>query len=256
MGPKELKELGDLTDNLPEVLATIATPTFDYLNQGTRTFRESIAELRSKANELVGIFPREAFPLASRAVKRFANKVDAIVYSFPGNVAEQRRYCEELRNIWHLEVRPAIYSLELALAVAGGLYLPEDPTLFRGHNRILRDISLEVNVCYRNGAFNACSVLLRRLIEALIIHGHERRGTTHLATNTNTNRFYKLDKLIDDLVANNLFGLTRNSLEALPRLKRLGDWGAHNRNISVRRADLDGIKDDARLCFEELLTLA
>ncbi len=255
MGPRELTEVGDLVDSLPTILDSIATPELDYSQPNTKVFRANIAELRSKANELVGIYPREAFPLANKAIKRFANKVEVIVKMFPGEVQVQRINAEELKNIWHLEVRPSIYSLELALAVTGGVYLPEEPSLFRGKERILRDISFEVNICYRNGASNACSVLLRRLVETLILKVHQNRGTTALATDPVTGRFYRLEKLIDDLIATNPFGLTQNSLEALPHLKRLGDWGAHNRNISVNRTDLDEIKVNARLCFEELLRL-
>lgn len=160
-----------------------------------------------------------------------------------------------MKTIWHLEVRPSIYSLELALAVTGGVYLPEEPALFRGKERIFRDIAIEVNICYRNGASNACSVLLRRLVVSLIIKVHQNRGTVTTATNPTNGKFYKLDKLIDDIRATNLFTLSQNALDALPELKRLGDWGAHNRNIFVNRTDLDNIKTNARLCFEELLRL-
>jgi hypothetical protein len=256
MGPRELTEVGDLVDSLPTILGAIAGPQLDYADPNTSNFRANIALLSSKAKELVGVYPREAFPLANKAVKRFANKVDAIVYSFPGDVLTQRKNSEELRNIWHLEVRPSIYSLELALAVTGGLYLPEEPALFRGKERILRDIALEVNICYRNGASNACSVLLRRLVETLIIKVHQNSGSIASATNPANGKFYKLEKLIDDVTATNPFHLTQNALDALPELKRLGDWGAHNRNVFVNRSDLDDIKVNARLCFEELLRLS
>jgi hypothetical protein len=256
MGPRELTEVGDLVDGLPSILQQIHAPALDHADPNTATFRTTIAELRSKANELVGVYPREAFPLANKAIKRFANKVNTIVQNFPGTVEMQSANCADLQNIWHLEVRPSIYSLELALAVTGGVYLPEDPPLFRGKDRIFRDIALEVNICYRNAATNACSVLLRRLVESLIIKVHENRGTLARARDPVTNRFYKLDRLIDDLTATNSFGLTQPALDALPHLKRLGDWGAHNRNINVRRTDLDQIKDNARLCFEELLHFA
>jgi len=255
MGPRELTEVGDLVDSLFTILDLITTPELAYSNPNTSAFRANITKLRFKANELVGIYPREAFPLVSKAIKRFANKVDVIVQTFPGDVHTQKINSEELRNIWHLEVRPSIYSLELALAVTGGVYLPEDPSLYKGKDKILRDIAFEVNICYRNGASNACSVLLRRLVETLIIKVHENKGTTDSATNPASRQFYKLEKLIDDLIATNPFGLTRNALKALPHLKRLGDWGAHNRNLSVRRSDLEDIKADSRLCFEELLNL-
>jgi hypothetical protein len=57
-------------------------------------------------------------------------------------------------------------------------------------------------------------------------------------------------------LATNSFGLSRNALGALPKLKRIGDWGAHNRNILIRESDIEEIKAEARLCFEELLKLA
>ena len=255
MGPRELTEVGDLVDSLSTILDSITTSQLEYSNTKTETFRKNIAELRAKANELVGIYPRDAFPLANKAIKRFANKVNSIVQFFPGDVLTQKNNSEELKNIWHLEVRPSIYSLELALAVTGGLYLPEEPTLFRGKDRIFRDIALEVNICYRNGASNACSVLLRRLVESLIIKVHQNQGSVATATNPTNHKFYKLEKLIDDLIASNPFSLSQNALDALPELKRLGDWGAHNRNIFVNRNDLDDIKKNARLCFEELLRL-
>lgn len=255
MGPRELIEVGDLVDSLSTILDSITTTKLEYTNPNTKLFRTNIADLRSKATELVGIYPRESFPLVYKAVKRFANKVGTIVQTFPGEVLIQKNNSEELKTIWHLEVRPSIYSLEIALAVTGGLYLPEEPALFRGKDRIFRDIAIEVNICYRNGASNACSVLLRRLVESLIIKIHQNKGTLAIATNPANGRFYKLDKLIDDVRNNNIFVLTQPTLDTLPELKRLGDWGAHNRNVFVNRTDLDNIKTSARLCFEELLRL-
>ena len=254
MGPRELVEIGDSVESLATTLNSIRTRNFVYSNKSTGSVRKTIAELRSKTNQLVVTFPREAFPIANKAVKRFANKVDTIVRTFPVDVVTQQNNAEELKNIWFLEVRPSIYQLEMALTVTGGVYLPEDPSLFRGKARDLRDIALETNICFRNGACNACSVLLRRLIETMIIKIHQKRGTVSNATDSSGN-FYKLEKLIDDILSTNPFSLTRNALTALPHLKRLGDWGAHNRNISVRRTDLEDIKAAARLCFEELLNL-
>ncbi|MBM4174969.1 MAG: hypothetical protein FJ213_02190 [Ignavibacteria bacterium] len=86
MGPRELTEVGDLVDILPTILDSITTAQLDYSNPNTKTFRSNIAELRSKANELVGIYPRESFLLANKAIKRFANKVNTIVQTFPGDV--------------------------------------------------------------------------------------------------------------------------------------------------------------------------
>lgn len=254
MGPSEFNEIGDRVNELRDTLNLFLGDSLDYDDPKTSTFRTNIAELRSKSNELVSKFPRESFPLANKALKRFANKMELVVRDFPGKVIQQKVYSEELKNIWFLEVRPSIYALEIALAVTGGIYLPEDPSLYIGKDRLLRDIAFEVNVCYRNGAYNACSVMLRRLVESLIIKVYQKKGIIANAQNAQ-GQFYKLEKLIDDLVASNTFGLTRNAIGALPELKRLGDWGAHNRNIVVRLSDLEPQKANARVCIEELIRL-
>jgi hypothetical protein len=254
MNPREFNEVGDLVESLSSIFDSISTSSFVYSNQNTIRFRKNLAELRSKTNQIVGLFPADSFPIANKAVCRFADKLQTIIAKFPGEVDIQKKYSEELKNIWFLEVRPAVYQIEITLAITGGVLLPEDPTLFRGKDTRLRDIAFEVNICYRNGACNACSVMLRRLIETMIIKCHEKNGTENDVKNAAGN-FYKLEALIDDIISNNRFSLTRNAKDALPKLKRLGDWGAHNRNISVRSSDLQDIKSDARLCFEELLNL-
>ena len=254
MGPHEINETADLLDDLLNVLKTVpqGTSRLAYGVRETDEFREGLAKLRIRTGQLVNSFPEAHFPIANKAIVEFSAEVDDFVKLFPGEIQTLIFAADDLKTSWHIKVRPSIYALELALAVTPGVYLPEDPTLFAGKDRYLRDITIEINTAYRNGAYNACSVLLRRLLETLIIKAHTRNGTTSLAQNVN-GEFYQLGKLIDDVTQNQLFGLTRNAYDAMPDLKRLGDWGAHNPNVLVRNTDLEPLKPKARLCFEELL---
>ena len=253
MGPRDLAEMDELLEELAGILAGIdGTGILKYSNTATGNFRERLAELRRRSSELEKIFPRNAFPLIASAAKKLSNAVNVLVAEFPGKIINHKNAIEKLKTIWALEVRPEIYRVEVALAVTAGVILPEDAALFRGKDRYLREITFEINRCFRNGAYNGCSVLMRRLLETLIIQAHEKRGTIANVRNSVNGRYYKLDKLIDDITAQNAFNLSRNAIAALPKLKKLGDWGAHNRNILVRETDIDGIKTEARLCFEEL----
>jgi hypothetical protein len=254
MGPHEIIEVADLLDDMLAILGGVpeGIATLEYGIAATDSFRESLAKLRTRTAQLVTAFPNEHFPIVNRAIRLFSNDVDALVRLFPGNVQALRDASEALKTNWHITVRPSIYTLELALAISPGVYLPEDPGLFAGKDRYLRDITIEINTAFRNGAYNACSVMLRRLLETLIIKAHTRNGTTEMATNRD-GEFYHLGKLIDDVTANQIFGLTRSAYEAMPDLKRLGDWGAHNPSVLVRHTDLEPLKAKARLCFEELL---
>jgi hypothetical protein len=255
MGPREVADMDELLEELSEILAS-ANPhsgSLQYQDPKTKDFRERLAELRKHSTNLLNDFPRDAFPLVARAVKELSNRVNVLVADFPGSIERHKQAVEELKTTWFIKVKPEIYRIEVALAVSAGVVLPEDPSMFRGKDKYVREIVFEINRCFRNGAYNGCSVLMRRLLETLIIQAHEKTGTVATATNPTTGRFYKLEKLIDNLVATNPFGLSRNAIAALPKLKRIGDWGAHNRNVLIRESDIEDIKVDARLCFEELL---
>ncbi|MCI0697961.1 DUF4145 domain-containing protein [candidate division KSB1 bacterium] len=258
MGPRELAEMDELLDDLGEILSSVG-PSFvalQYEDPKTKDFRGRLAELRTRSAELVKNFPRDSFPLVARAIKKFSNRVNLLVADFPGNIDDHKQAIEELKTLWFLQARPEIYRVEMALAVTAGVILPEDHIMFKGKDKYVREITFEINRCFRNGAYNGCSVLMRRLLETLIIQVHEKKGSTATARNSATGHYYKLERLIDDLLATNPFGLSRNALGALPKLKRIGDWGAHNRNILIRESDIEDLKTEARLCFEELIKLA
>lgn len=254
MGPHEIKEVADYLDDILATLSRIppGSSTLEYGSPLTDLVREGLANLRTKTGQLLASFPNNYFPITNRAVRDFSSHVATVVRLFPGEVHALEDAVNSLKNEWHIDVWPAIYALELALAVTPGVYLPEDPNLFLGRDRYLRDITIEVNSAFRNGAYNACSVLLRRLLETLIIKAHTRSGSATMAVNED-GEFFHLGKLIEDVVTNRLFGLSRNAYEAMPALKLLGDWGAHNPNVLVRHSDLEPLKTKARLCFEELL---
>lgn len=255
MGPHEINEIADILDDIIGTLRQIPqnTQTLRYGIEETDVIRENLAKLRTKTGQMISAFSGEHFPIAHQAMRQFSNEVDKLVHLFPGEVQALLLASDSLKTSWHIKVRPSIYALEIALSVTPGIYLPEDPNLFTGKDRYLRDITIEINTCYRHGAYNGCSVLLRRLLETLIIKAHTRNGTASMAQNT-SGEFHHLGKLIDDVVTNQMFGLSRGAFEAMPDLKRLGDWGAHNPNALVRKTDLEPIKSQARLCFEELLT--
>lgn len=258
MGPRDIAEMGELLEELGKILAKANrdSGSLQYGDPKTREFRERLAELRKHSANLLNDFPRDAFPLIARAVKELSNRVNTLVAEFPGSIADHTQAIEELKTTWFIKVKPEIYRVEVALAVTAGVVLPEDPAMFTGKDKYVREIVFEINRSFRNGAYNGCSVLMRRLVETLIIQAHEKKGTVASVTNPTTGHFHKLEKLIDSLAATNPLDLSRNALNALPKLKRLGDWGAHNRNVLIRQSDVESIKADARLCFEELLRRA
>lgn len=127
--------------------------------------------------------------------------------------------------------------------------------LFRGTRGYLEKIANQANGAYSQGWFDASAVMIRRLLETLIIEAFEKHGRASEIQNQQGDFLYLRD-LISKTVACNAWNLSRNTKQALPRLKDVGDKSAHSRRFNAVRDDLDSIRPDLRCVAEELLSLA
>lgn len=110
----------------------------------------------------------------------------------------------------------------------------------------------QVNICYENGAFDACAVMIRKIIETLIIEAFEKKGNDEQIKNDKGD-FLFLKDLINEFLDSNIWNIGRNTKQSLPKLKNIGDLSAHNRRYVARRSDIDKIMDDFRIVVEELV---
>lgn len=127
--------------------------------------------------------------------------------------------------------------------------------LFKGTRGYLEKIANQANGAYSQGWFDASAVMIRRLLETLIIEAFEKHGRAEEIQNQNRDFFYLRD-LIAKTCECTAWNLSRNTRQALPRLKDVGDKSAHSRRFNAVRNDLDSIKADLRCVAEELLSLA
>lgn len=114
----------------------------------------------------------------------------------------------------------------------------------------------QINGCYEKGWFDACAVMMRRLIETLIVECFEKHGLTSGIKDQRTGEFLFLKDLIDKLLQEPAWNLGRNTKKALPGLKNLGDQSAHSRRYNAHREDIDKLSHDFRTVCQELLYLA
>ena len=97
--------------------------------------------------------------------------------------------------------------------------------------------------------------MLRRLLETLIIEAFEKHGRASEIQNQGGDFLYLRD-LIAKTSASTAWNLSRNTKQALPKLKDVGDKSAHSRRFNAVREDLLSIKADLRVVVEELLSLS
>jgi hypothetical protein len=127
--------------------------------------------------------------------------------------------------------------------------------LVRGTRGYIERVANQVNGAYENGWYDACSVMIRRLIETLIIETFEHHGIAAKIKNKDGDFLYLKD-LVAKCLQEPAWNLTRNCKQALPGLKDIGDKSAHSRRYNAVRADLSPLLTDVRLVVEELLSLS
>lgn len=116
-------------------------------------------------------------------------------------------------------------------------------------------VTRQVNETYRAECYDACAVMIRRLVETLIIEVYEAHGIADQIQDPATNGYVPLKKLIDKVKAESAWVLGRNVKTALSDLKDVGDWSAHGRRLYALREDIDRLRPHVRVVAQELVSL-
>lgn len=145
---------------------------------------------------------------------------------------------------------PVQYTQEVS---AANVVVPME--LVEGTRPYIEKIARQVNMTYAAQCYDACAVMLRRLIETLILEVFETRGIADLITLPNGDNM-QFGALIDKTCAEKSLRLGRNQKRELPRLKLIGDKSAHDRRYNAIQNDIESFKDDIRGVVQALVYLA
>lgn len=128
-------------------------------------------------------------------------------------------------------------------------------SVVRGTRGYIERVSNQANGAYEKGWYDACAVMIRRLLETLIIEAFEHHNLAANIKNTGGD-FLFLGGLIDKCLQETAWNLSRNCKQAMPKLKDIGDKSAHSRRYNAHRGDIDPQLADTRLVVQELIYLA
>jgi hypothetical protein len=109
-----------------------------------------------------------------------------------------------------------------------------------------------MNGSMREGWYDACSVMMRRLVEIVIIEAYEHYSIQDRVKDGSGN-YFQLSALIDAAVGEAAFNLSRNAKTALPKLRNVGHRSAHGRHFTAQRSDVEKVEDGVRVVVEEFL---
>jgi hypothetical protein len=128
-------------------------------------------------------------------------------------------------------------------------------SLFIGTRGYLEKIAYQINATYLSTSYDACAVMIRRLIEILVIEAFEKYGIGSKIKDANGDYLFLRD-LVQALLGEPSWNLGRVTKSALPKLKTIGDLSAHSRRYNAQRQYIDDIIQDLRVVSEELLYLS
>jgi hypothetical protein len=125
--------------------------------------------------------------------------------------------------------------------------------IFKDTRGYLESIASQAITGYDYGLFDASSVMIRKLLETLIIESFERKKLEDKIKNGQGFYFYLSDLITELINEKDTFTISRNTLQSLPKLKKLGDMSAHNRRYVAKKSDIENVKDELRTTLEELV---
>ncbi|MEZ4677139.1 MAG: DUF4145 domain-containing protein [Caldilineaceae bacterium] len=160
---------------------------------------------------------------------------------------------KQLRLFFKSELLPRLEGLKANHVPESEQVLPM--TVVQNTRGYIERIALQANGCYEHQWYDACAVMIRRLVETLIIQLYEAKGKAPEIQDKDGN-FSMLNVLVNKITTDTSWNLGRETKAALPLLKSVGDRSAHNRHYLANKADIDKVLPGLRVTVDDLLHLS
>lgn len=129
--------------------------------------------------------------------------------------------------------------------------LPE--ILFKEAKRnYLLKIAQQINSSYENNLFDACALMMRRLLEILLIHCFEEAGIQDQVQDADGS-YQNLKTLINKAKSRTEINLSSDARKDIDNFRELGNLSAHRIKYNCRRDDIRALRIAYRAVVEELL---
>jgi len=126
-------------------------------------------------------------------------------------------------------------------------------SIFENTRSYLVVYAREASCCYDIGLYNPCLFVLRKITETLIIELFESKRIENKIKNGNGD-YFQLSDLIRSVTNEPSWKLTKIVKENLSKIKLLADSSVHSKRFSAHKSDIDEIKTNVRIAFEELIS--
>lgn len=191
--------------------------------------------------------------LSPNDLERFNRNLSVVKDTAATKPKQRADALKELRLLCQSVILPKIESITASPVPTTENVLPI--SVVKGTRRYIEKVVVQANGTYEHQWYDACSVMIRRLVETLIIEVYEAKNKTPEIKGADGN-YRMLSHLADRLLGDPTFHLGRETKRGLPLIKSLGDRSAHNRHFLAKKEDIDKVTHDLRVVVDELLNLA
>ncbi len=126
-------------------------------------------------------------------------------------------------------------------------------SIFDNTRGYLIEFAREASSCYDFGLYNSCLFMLRKITEILIIELYESKTLQSKIKNSNHD-YFQLGDLIKSATNESSWKFSKIVKENLPKIKLLADSSVHSKRFSAKKPDIDNMKTEVRILFEELIS--
>jgi len=110
----------------------------------------------------------------------------------------------------------------------------------------------QVNAAFEANLFDACALMMRRLLEILLIHTFQKAGIEQIILDTD-GTFQNLKTLINKAKSRPEIALSSGVRNSIDLFRELGNLSAHHIHYNCRKDDIRGLRMEYRAVIEELL---
>ena len=116
-------------------------------------------------------------------------------------------------------------------------------------------VAQQINAAYENNLFDACALMMRRMLEILIIHCFEAEGIEDQIKDVDGN-YQNLKTLINKAKSRPEISLSNDVKKDIDDFRELGNLSAHRVKYNCRRDDIRPLRISYRAVIEELIYAA
>ena len=210
---------------------------------GDNFYANKLADLRADAANAF----RDLSSQSAGDVSAMAEMIETVFSAGMGageRVAAARELSFALRTTWRpseAQSKPSEFDTLFPLGL-----------LTQANRGYLTTVGRQMNGCFAAGWYDACAVMMRRLVEITLIEAFEHRGISDRIKDTDGN-YFQLTDLVGSAMGEQSWSLSRNARKYLPQLRDIGHRSAHGRYYHAQREDIERVQQGFRVVVEEFL---